>query len=179
MISLAAILRLFYVHAYSELVHSVLDTYILNEGGLSLCSRSQSFMASTADGVAVFPTLTKEEVKGKECHPESDIDDSQAKKNKSSKDFISPMHGNEGDHTREATRCTQRSGAGSGGQVSQLEKIRMVLEKPTAWPQKVMDIAEDLPDNLLAPLKKQKHRKAKVSLWQACMQILLIFLIVK
>lgn len=99
---------------------------------------------------------------------EDDADNSRAK-NKRSKDLTSLADGHEPEVEGRASDASRpkRSGAGSGGRVMQLEKIGMVLEKPlvTARPRQLMDIADDLPDNPLAPPKKQKQRKAKVSLW--------------
>lgn len=90
--------------------------------------------------------------------PEDDVDSSCAKRNKH---FDPYENGNEAD---DAGR-PKRSGAGSGGRISQLEKIGSALEKSKAPSRNVMGISEDLPDNPLAPPKKQKRRNAKVSVW--------------
>ena len=50
-----------------------------------------------------------------------------------------------------------------GGQVAQLESVRNTLEEGSTWLQSVMAIPESLPDNPLAPLKRQRHKKVKVS----------------
>ena len=87
----------------------------------------------------------------------------QSKKNKWCKD--SQAVGNaEETVSHEEPHHSNRMGAGTGRWVAQLEKVANVLEERSGQqPQKVMTMAESLPENLLAPPKKQRHKKAKVS----------------
>jgi hypothetical protein len=101
----------------------------------------------------------KRKAKRSKRRPEDNVDSSFTKR---SKHFDPYADGNEA----EDARRSKRSGAGSGGRISQLEKIGSALEKSKAPSRNVMGISEDLPDNPLAPPKKQKRGKAKVSVCQ-------------
>lgn len=181
-ISLAATLWLFYIYAHSKMYWYIYIEWDSEQN--FLCPHhhhSWPQLQMVSQHSSSFPPLPNRKSKAglSKCHPESDVNNSQAKK-KSSKDFTSYADGNEvADHIDGATHCPKRPGVGSGGWVLKLENIRMALKKQMAQPQQVIGVAEDLPDNPLAPSKKQKQRKAKGSLWQACVWAVLIFPTVK
>jgi hypothetical protein len=145
--------------------------YILRISRYSVCPHPPLFRVSclrtemASQRFGNFPPSPNKKSKAKRSRSkrrsDDDADNSRVK-TKRSKDPVSVTvaDGNE------AAR-PKRSGAGSGGRVTQLEKIGMALGKPlaAARSRQVTDLAEDLPDNPLAPPKKQKRRKAKVRLW--------------
>ena len=123
-------------------------------------------MASQRLGPFPLSPTKKSKTKRSKRRPEDDVDNSQSsrsKKNKRCKD--SQAVGNaEETASHEEPRRSNRTGAGTGGWVAQLEKVANVLEERSGRrPQKVMTMAESLPENPLAPPKKQGRKKAKVS----------------
>ena len=123
-------------------------------------------MASQRLGPFPLSPTKKSKTKHSKRRPEDDIDNSQSsrpKKNKRCKDSQTVGNAEEA-ASHEEPRRSNRSGAGTGGRVAQLEKVANVLEERSGWrPQKVATMAESLPDNPLAPPKKQRRKKAKVS----------------
>lgn len=63
-----------------------------------------------------------------------------------------------------AARRSTRSGRGSGGRDTQLDKLGSILVAPTRPPKKRFAPSDglSLPENVLAPVQKKAHRSKKV-----------------
>ena len=145
--------------------------HIYSGESLVLCSRSVHIcllctMASQHLGHFPPSPTKKSKTKRFKCRPGDDVDSSlqpsQPKKNKLTRDFQA-TGGTEGNTSYQEPCCSRRPGAGTGGQVAQLEKVRNTLEEGSTWLQSVMAIPESLPDNPLALPKRQRRKKVKVS----------------
>lgn len=81
---------------------------------------------------------------------------------KRSKTFADDTLGSQPDGASEsAPRRSNRSGAGSGGRNSQMEKIEAALESQFRKPRSPTDLPEDILENPLAPERRQKGRREK------------------
>ena len=133
----------------------------------SLCAHTGLLGTMASQHPGRFPpSPTKKSSKRPKCHPGGDVDGSsrpsKSKKNKPCKDSWA-TGGTEENASHQEPRRSGRTGAGTGGRVVQLEKVGTALEERSVRPQKVTTIPESLPDNPLAPPKKQRRRKAKAS----------------